>query len=202
MAAKKDTYHHGALREALLVAAERIVREKGVAALTLRAAARAAAVSHAAPAHHFKDLSGLLTALAINGFRRLRDGIAQAATDARRKPWYVGRAYVSFAMENPGLFLLMFRSESLNGRNLELQQERAAAFAALAQARGVGADPSLAQLGALAASWSLVHGFALLYIDGRLKRLLAAAPAGTQPLELLDAAFASIGPAAAATPHS
>jgi len=61
MSSKKDSYHHGALREALLEAAEKIVRREGVNALTLRAVARAAGVSHAAPAHHFKDAKGLLT---------------------------------------------------------------------------------------------------------------------------------------------
>ena len=57
-------YHHGDLRAALLIAARSIVEEQGAEAFTLREAARRAGVSHGAPAHHFGDKTGLLTALA------------------------------------------------------------------------------------------------------------------------------------------
>src|SRR3989440_5511552 len=62
-------YHHGALREALLQAAERVLEREGLAGLTLRAVAREAGVSHAAPTHHFGDLTGLLSELAAIGYR-------------------------------------------------------------------------------------------------------------------------------------
>lgn len=76
-------YHHGALREALLEAAERILDEKGTSGLTLRAAARETGASHAAPKNHFGDLSGLLSELAAVGYRRFRERlIAAAAADA------------------------------------------------------------------------------------------------------------------------
>ena len=64
------SYHHGSLREALLQAAERILERDGIKGLTLRAAAREAGVSHAAPKNHFGDLSGLLSELAAVGFER------------------------------------------------------------------------------------------------------------------------------------
>ena len=192
MATKNHAYHHGALRDALLEAAEKIVRREGVDALTLRAAARAAGVSHAAPAHHFKDLSGLLTEMAIVGFRRFRTYVERAAAEPDRKPWFGARAYVSFAIDNPGVFLLMFRSENLDSRNTALQQERLSAYAVLTEARGVtDKKPTVEQLGELTASWALTHGFAMLYIDGRLKRLMNEAPPGMHPLDLLDAAFAT-----------
>src|SRR6185437_15171104 len=54
-------YHHGALRDALLEAAERVLERDGLAGLTLRAVAREAGVSHAAPTHHFGDLTGLVS---------------------------------------------------------------------------------------------------------------------------------------------
>ncbi|MER2507799.1 MAG: TetR family transcriptional regulator, partial [Amaricoccus sp.] len=57
-------YHHGNLREALLAGAERILERDGADALTLRAAARAVGVTHAAPRNHFGDLTGLLSELA------------------------------------------------------------------------------------------------------------------------------------------
>jgi len=192
MATKKHSYHHGALRDALLEAAEKIVRRDGVDALTLRAAARAAGVSHAAPAHHFKDLSGLLTEMAIVGFQRFRAYVERAAAEPDRKPWFGARAYVSFAIDNPGVFLLMFRSENLDSRNTALQQERLSAFAVLTEARGItNQKPTVGQLGELTASWALTHGFAMLYIDGRLKRLMNEAPPEMHPLDLLDAAFAT-----------
>src|SRR6188768_1256582 len=62
-------YHHGALRDALLQAAERVLEHDGLAGLTLRAVAREAGVSHAAPTHHFGDLTGLVSELAAIGFR-------------------------------------------------------------------------------------------------------------------------------------
>src|SRR5260221_14444607 len=63
-------YHHGSLREAMLEAAERILERDGIAGLTLRAAAREAGVSHAAPKNHFGDIRGLFSELAAVGFAR------------------------------------------------------------------------------------------------------------------------------------
>src|SRR5438876_6427866 len=110
-------YHHGSLREALLQAAERILERDGIQGLTLRAAAREAGVSHAAPKNHFGDLSGLLSELAAVGFERfvammqvnVRDGDPPAHRMAA-----IGRGYVTFARTYPGLFLLMFRGERLD----------------------------------------------------------------------------------------
>jgi hypothetical protein len=86
----------------------------------------------------------------------------------------------------------MFRSENLDSRNTALQQERISAFAMLTETRGLtGKKPTVEQLGALAASWALAHGFAMLYIDGRLKRVMNEAPPGMQVLDLLDAAYAN-----------
>src|SRR5262252_8981675 len=67
---QETPYHHGALRDALLQAAERVLERDGLAGLTLRAVAREAGVSHAAPTHHFGDLTGLVSELAAIGFRQ------------------------------------------------------------------------------------------------------------------------------------
>jgi AcrR family transcriptional regulator len=189
----KHAYHHGDLREALLKAAEKIMRQEGLQALTLRAAARAAGVSHAAPAHHFKDLSGLLTELAIVGFKRLRDCMQAAAGEPLYKPWFLARAYVLFAIENSELFLLMFRSQSLDAKNPILQQERVDTFSHLSQASEIKLENlTLEQLGMLTAGWSIAHGFAMLYIDGPIKRLLKHAPPDTEMFDLLRAAYATL----------
>ena len=68
-------YHHGALRPALLAAAEAVIAERGVDGFSLRETARRAGVSPAAPAHHFGDARGLLTALATEAFRRFGDAL-------------------------------------------------------------------------------------------------------------------------------
>jgi AcrR family transcriptional regulator len=64
-------YHHGDLRRALIDAAVQAIAEVGPAAVSLRDLARRTGVSHAAPAHHFGDKAGLLSAVAADGFRCL-----------------------------------------------------------------------------------------------------------------------------------
>ena len=78
-------YHHGALRDALLEAAERVLERDGLAGLTLRAVAREAGVSHAAPTHHFGDLTGLVSELAAIGFRQFNAAMAAAGASARHR---------------------------------------------------------------------------------------------------------------------
>src|SRR4051812_11435756 len=123
-----SSYHHGALREALVTAAETILRRDGLAALTLRATAREAGVSHAAPAHHFEDLSGLLSDLAAVGFQRLATALREGAAASDRKGRAARHAYVAFARDNPALFLMMFRSERLNMTRPALYSAATAAF--------------------------------------------------------------------------
>ena len=67
----KATYHHGDLKEALLTAAEAVLRDRGLQGFTLRECARRAGVSHAAPKHHFGDVRGVLTEIAARGFAQL-----------------------------------------------------------------------------------------------------------------------------------
>src|SRR5271156_1021705 len=79
-------YHHGDLHAALVAAAEEILERDGIQALTLRATARAAGVSHAAPAHHFGDLTGLLSDLAAGGYVRFAAELANAMESAGQDP--------------------------------------------------------------------------------------------------------------------
>ena len=119
-------YHHGDLKTALLVEAEAILERDGIPALTLRAAARAAGVSHAAPANHFGDLTGLLSELAAVGFQRftaaLLTALEGAGDDLQARASAMGRAYVSFARAYPALFALMFRSERLDSTRPVLRE--------------------------------------------------------------------------------
>ncbi|MEZ5670603.1 MAG: TetR/AcrR family transcriptional regulator [Alphaproteobacteria bacterium] len=122
--AEKDTYHHGNLREALLAAATAIIDEKGLDGLSLRACAARAGVSHAAPAHHFANLRGLLTALGTIAFRRFHARIAaeqaRAGGTAIERLRAAAHGYVGFAVSNPGLFRLMFSASLLDWEDAEL----------------------------------------------------------------------------------
>jgi AcrR family transcriptional regulator len=187
-------YHHGALREAMLKAAERILERDGITGLTLRAAAREAGVSHAAPKNHFGDVKGLLSELAAVGFARFRTAmLANTREGETRKARLaaIGHGYVTFAQQNPGLFLLMFRGERLDFGRPALRGAAEAAFGVLADTIGPHGHPetplTLAQAAPITAAWSLVHGFAMLLIDGRLKPLVAGMPDGSDEMNLLTA---------------
>jgi AcrR family transcriptional regulator len=105
-------YHHGNLRHALLHAAERTVRERGVQDLSLRELAREVGVSHGAPRRHFPDRQALLDALAESGFERLgrelRAAVDAAGDDFEARLRATGAAYIRFATEDPALLELMF----------------------------------------------------------------------------------------------
>ena len=177
----KRPYHHGALRETLLAAAETILERDGVEALTLRGAAREAGVTHGSPAHHFGDLSGLLSDLAATGFvrfyTRLQAEAAAASLDPKIRVISLCRGYVQFARDSPGLFQLMFRSGRLDWLRPALATAGANAFALLMGQEGetppVGF--SVAHLATATAHWSLAHGLAMLLIDGRLGPIMEKA---------------------------
>jgi AcrR family transcriptional regulator len=189
----KRPYHHGALREAMLEAAERILAREGIGGLTLRAAAREAGASHAAPKNHFDNVTGLLSELAAVGFRRferrLLDAAATATTPESRLAAQ-GRAYVEFATQFPGLFMLMFRSERLDLKRPGLHGAMNDASSMLRGAVGApqGLDAPLPTDGAarVVTAWALVHGFAMLQIDGRLDAIVHGLPEGMDAMALLD----------------
>lgn len=201
-------YHHGDLHDALLKAAETVLERDGLAGLTLRAVAREAGVSHAAPAHHFGDLSGLVSELAAIGYRRF--GVAMATAGAGHAPSESGlargHAYVDFAQAHPAMYQLMFSAERLDMSNPALREAADASFASLVQAIGQArhevvseAALTLDQAADIARIWSLVHGFAMLLIDGRLQGILRHLPEGTDAGMLLDAMLRHVRPGTRAT---
>lgn len=207
----RKTYHHGSLREALLEAAEKILHTEGLPALSLRAIAREAGVSHGSPAHHFQDLPGLLSDLAAIGFLRLGDYLKKALDRPGATRDDTDRAYVSFALDNPALFLLMFREDLLDPTRESLVEARKVTFgildkineAADTSPRAAAADAapgkvppartaSLEKIGAMTATWAFVHGFSVLAIEGQLAPLAKLGPRGTDTMKLLDAALADL----------
>ncbi|MDQ1069990.1 TetR/AcrR family transcriptional regulator [Streptomyces canus] len=158
-------YHHGDLRRAILTAALDVITADGPTGLSLRDLARRAGVSHAAPAHHFRDRTGLLTAIAAEGFALLAAALNDASDlkDA-------GVRYVRFAREHPAHFQVMFAPGQLRADDLELTTARALATDALRtsvsaiHAEDFGIDSRLAGV----AAWSLAHGFATLLLGHNL----------------------------------
>jgi AcrR family transcriptional regulator len=197
-------YHHGDLHEALLKAAVTVLERDGLAGLTLRAVAREAGVSHAAPTHHFGDLTGLVSELAAIGFRQFNAAMAAAgAIDAPPlfKAMARAKAYVAYAQARPGMYGLMFRTERLDMKRPSLHEAAKASFAGLAGAVALSrgeqiSDESLSleQAAVIARAWSLVHGFTMLLLDGRLNDILKRLPKDNNVETLLDAMLRSTVP--------
>ena len=178
-----------------------MLERDGLAGLTLRAVAREAGVSHAAPTHHFGDLTGLVSELAAIGFRRFSMTMAAAGAAAAmpmEKGLASAKAYVRYARAHPGMYGLMFRTERLDMTRPSLHEAAEASFAGFAGAISAHRQEpistetlTLQQAGALTLAWSLVHGFTTLLLDGRLTKIMRRLPEGTDAEMLLDAMLRS-----------
>jgi AcrR family transcriptional regulator len=178
--ARSRPYHHGDLRRAVLAAAAEAIEESGPAALSLRELARRAGVSHAAPAHHFGDKAGLLTALAEEGFDLLAGTLAQAR-ERTGSLLETGLAYVRFATTHPAHFEVMFHPDLYHPDDPAVVAARARATAELQSAIGTLPDPPTGRRARVTglAAWSIAHGFATLWQSGAIPP-----DAGTDPTEL------------------
>jgi AcrR family transcriptional regulator len=156
-------YHHGDLRRVLLDAATEAIAEDGPTRLSMRDVARRVGVSHAAPAHHFRDKTGLLTAVAVRGYQQLADALAET-WDSTHDFLEVGVAYVRFALANPAAFDVMFRPYLLRVDDPDLAAARARSRSYLYGPAGELADGD--EMSAGVAGWSLVHGLASLWLNG------------------------------------
>src|ERR1700759_3083969 len=135
--AEEARYHHGALHEALLTAAEKVLGPDGLPGLTLRAVAREAGFSHAAPTHHFGDLTGLVSELAAIGFRQFNAAMAESCapdTPFPARGLARAHAYVAYAQAHPGMYGLMFRTERLDYSRASLNEPPQPSSAGLARA--------------------------------------------------------------------
>jgi AcrR family transcriptional regulator len=112
--ARRRSYHHGNLREALVAAALKLIEEKGPLGFTMAEAARAAGVSPAAPYRHFSGREELIQAVALEGFERFADQLERATEGGEAAPMAAfsaaGAAYLTFARRNPGYYVAMFES--------------------------------------------------------------------------------------------
>ena len=197
-------YHHGDLHDGLLKAAEVVLERDGLQGLTLRAVAREAGVSHAAPTHHFGDLSGLVSELAAIGFRRFNVTMSAASatgTTQMESALARAKAYLAYARERPGMYRLMFRTERLDMTRPALREAANASFAGLVSVVGARQHDhidtealTIEQAAQIARTWSLVHGYTMLMLDGRLGDILNRLPEGSDAetlfVEMLKITFA------------
>lgn len=173
----KPRYHHGDLRRALVDTAVRVISEEDVGAVSLRAVARRAGVTYAAPYHHFRDKNALLAAVAVEGYRALQTAVGKALARAPERPLArlqaLARSYVRFGVAHPAHYRVMFRPELGDPeREPELDAAAGHAFQLLMQLVGEARSGKARadDLESLAISaWSMVHGLVSLWNEGPLR---------------------------------
>jgi AcrR family transcriptional regulator len=173
----KESYHHGDLRNALIEAGLQLSSKSGPTAVRVRAAARAAGVTPTAAYRHFHDAADLLAAVRRRAFELLATAVS-AEVDASRvgapsdRLEAIGRAYVAFALAEPGWYRTAFGP---GAGSLEDARVQGTAFtllgAVLDELVAAGELPSKRRPMADLAAWSAVHGLAMLLLDGPLTAL-------------------------------
>jgi AcrR family transcriptional regulator len=170
-------YHHGNLPAALLEAVESAVADYGVSGVSLREVARHAGVSPSAPAHHFGNKAGLLTAFATAGYQLLaetviKEAASSEAVDPAAELAAIGRGYVRFAVGHPAHFEVMFRLDALDLANREFVAASDAAYelliATIERCRSAGRLHGRSPEVVAVSAWSMVHGLSALWLSGRL----------------------------------
>ncbi|HEX2759603.1 MAG TPA: TetR/AcrR family transcriptional regulator [Rhizomicrobium sp.] len=159
--ARARPYHHGDLRNGLLEAARTILEEEDLSQLTLRAVARKAGVSHAAPYRHFPNHEALLVELSLEGFRELREMVAEAAKvpgPESDRSAHIGAAYMRFVAKRPAVARLMFGGQLPN-------RDQFPTLGLKADAIGQEIGGALHDEGLGLAVWSAVHGLAMLVLE-------------------------------------
>jgi AcrR family transcriptional regulator len=175
--AKKNTYHHGDLKNALIKAGTEVLAQNGVGGLSLRKVAKKAGVSHTAPYAHFADKQALIAAISTEGFRQLYEQVVAVTgrykNDPAQQLLETAWTYVQFAMNDPDQFKIMFSSVLEKEKEypdfVEMSQktfQQVVAVVAHCQEAGVLQDGP----GALTAvtTWSAVHGLIALLLEGQI----------------------------------
>lgn len=169
---RKQRYHHGDLRQALIDASHQLLVEKGAENFTLADACRVAGVSTAAPYKHFRDKLEILEAIVEQGFDRMADRSVAAAKESGEGTLEgviaMGLGYLAFARDETAVFRLMFGHNSAIKRAKDVDEtgracfknviEQVAIYCAKNNAEG---DPMHIALDL----WTFVHGAACLLID-------------------------------------
>lgn len=176
---KKKSYHHGDLRQSLIYAAVEIIAEREQAEFTLRELARRLNVTHAATYHHFKDKEDLLAAVAEDGFVALLSHLQAAVNKCEGESQLMimrilGAAYIEFAVENAAHFRVMYQRDYSHdpdrfAATLEASnKQRQFVLEQLEKTAQTGVYREMPEEEFSAATWSLLHGLAMLIINGLL----------------------------------
>lgn len=188
---ERHAYHHGSLIDAVLDEVARIVDDKGLESVSLRACARRVGVSHSALFRHFSDKRHVLTAFATRSAERMAQSISEKVVKSapEQKFLVVGLAYIDFATRNPGPFRVIFREDAINPSDVEYREamDKLADCLALG-GHGGGNDGSLSPKAMLA--WASVHGIATLCVDGSLSRDVSESQLG----DLVEATLQQLSP--------
>jgi AcrR family transcriptional regulator len=178
MAAAKDTYHHGDLRQSLIDAAIALINQEGVQDLSLRQVARQVGVSHNAPYRHFDDKDALLAAVAEQGFQSLQQAMETASQavppGSSQRLEAIGIAYVNFAIAHPAYYRLMFGEYYCNFTKYSALADAAQqSFMVLLNAIKEGQLAGIFRVAnpddMARVAWSLVHGQSMLALDHKLQ---------------------------------
>lgn len=161
----------------MLDASLALIEEGGLDRLSMREVARKAGVSHQAPYHYFADREAILAAIAGEGFSKLGLSLMRAADQARAEPTKaveaMGRAYVEFALRNPGYFQAMFRADAVPlDRYPDARKQEDEAFGKLVEGidKALAGQPAEVRRTMAIACWAVVHGLATLILEGSLAR--------------------------------
>lgn len=166
---KRNGYHHGSLKNTLIAQALALLDEGGPDAVTIRAVARRAQVSHAAPANHFPDRTALLTALATELFQMFEGEVSRAlatAGSANRARTYM-EALLNFGLSHPNRYLLMWRRDLVDWNDGALNTCMDSLYAAFVGEVAIlpkqtGRDPHTLAI----SLWSMIHGYIALRSNG------------------------------------
>ncbi len=169
-AAKRETYHHGNLRAALVEAVGELVRETGIETASTRACAKRLGVAPSAVFRHFRDKRALMTAYAAQGFREMAGGIRErqdvASSDPTREFRAMAESYLDFALSKPDLFRVMFRRELLDPADPELLDATGELDTVT---KGGVVEIGRRDTDVDLCAWAVVHGLATLAIDSHLE---------------------------------
>lgn len=172
---RREPYHHGDLRAHLIETVRQLVEEKGADGFSISEAARRAGVSSAAPYRHFHDRTEIVRAVALEGMLRLGKAMEVAAANANfaefKKINAIGKAYVDFARNEPGVFRLMFGLTEGHRGDPEMEETGRKTYGVLVREVTASLPPDTAEEEVWRRSymlWTFVHGHSFLQIDEKV----------------------------------
>lgn len=174
-----QNYHHGNLREALLIDGLRLLESSEGANFSMRELTRMIGVSANAVYRHFKSKEELLVALAIQGFQSLLEQQALAIQNAKTAQegfLNSGKTYIDFAIKNPSLFRLMYGRFAVNQNDESLNSLAQLAYTGIlySASTALNLDVNSQHAKTIAtSSWGVVHGLSHLIIDGQFNAMSA-----------------------------